>query len=95
MSLDHATVRHIARLARLAIADDQLEVLRSDLDRVLHLFDDLAAANVNHLAPLAHPHDQSLPLRDDVVTEHDRSEQVLALAAASQGGYFLVPKVIE
>lgn len=95
MSLDHAAVRHIARLARLAVADDQLESLRSDLERVLHLFDDLAAANVNHLAPLAHPHDQSLKLRDDVVNESDRSEQLLALAAASQGGYFLVPKVIE
>jgi len=95
MSLDHAAVRHIARLARLAVADDQLESLRSDLERVLHLFDDLAAANVNHLAPLAHPHDQSLKLRDDVVNESDRSEQLLALAATSQGGYFLVPKVIE
>ncbi|MBL8297853.1 MAG: Asp-tRNA(Asn)/Glu-tRNA(Gln) amidotransferase subunit GatC [Rhodanobacteraceae bacterium] len=95
MSLDHAAVRHIARLARLAIADDQLESLRSDLERVLHLFDDLAAANVNHLAPLAHPHDQTLALRDDIVSEDDRSAQLLALAATAQGGYFLVPKVIE
>jgi aspartyl-tRNA(Asn)/glutamyl-tRNA(Gln) amidotransferase subunit C len=95
MSLDHAAVRHIARLARLAVAEDQLESLRSDLERVLHLFDDLAAANVNHLAPLAHPHDQSLKLREDAVNETDRSERLLALAAASQGGYFLVPKVIE
>ena len=95
MSLDHAAVRHIARLARLAVADDQLESLRSDLERVLHLFDDLAAANVDNLAPLAHPHDQALSLREDVVSEVDRSAQLLALAAASQGGYYLVPKVIE
>lgn len=95
MSLDHAAVRHIARLARLAVADDQLESLRSDLERVLHLFDDLAAANVDNLAPLAHPHDQVLSLREDVVSEGDRSAQLLALAAASQGGYYLVPKVIE
>lgn len=95
MSLDHAAVRHIARLARLAVAEDQLESLRSDLDRVLHLFDDLAAANVDNLAPLAHPHDQSLGLRDDAVGEGDRSEELLALAPSAQGGYFLVPKVIE
>ncbi len=95
MPLDHAAVRHIARLARLAVAEDQLDSLRSDLERVLHLFDDLAAANVDHLAPLAHPHDQSLGLRDDVVSEGDRSEALLALAPSAQGGYFLVPKVIE
>lgn len=95
MSLDPVAVRHIARLARLAVADDQLESLRSDLQRVLHLFDDLAAANVDDLAPLAHPHDQALTLREDVVVDGDRSAQLLALAASSQGGYYLVPKVIE
>jgi aspartyl-tRNA(Asn)/glutamyl-tRNA(Gln) amidotransferase subunit C len=95
MSLDIATVRHIARLARLAVPEDELPGLRADLERVLHLFDDLAAADVDNLAPLAHPHDQHLGLRDDAVSEGDRSEQLLALAAASQGGYYLVPKVIE
>lgn len=95
MSLDPAAVRHIARLARLAVADDQLESLRSDLQRVLHLFDDLAAANVDNLNPLAHPHDKNLSLRDDRVAETDRSEELLALAPAAQGGYYLVPKVIE
>lgn len=95
MPLDPAAVRHIARLARLAVAEDQLEDLRSDLERVLHLFDDLAAVNVDNLAPLAHPHDQSLGLRDDVAGEGDHSAELLALAPSAQGGYFLVPKVIE
>lgn len=95
MSLDHAAVRHIARLARLAVAEDQLDSLHADLQRVLHLFDDLAAANVDNLAPLAHPHDQSLGLREDAVSETDRSAELLALAPSAQGGYYLVPKVIE
>lgn len=95
MSLDHTAVRHIARLARLAVREDELESLRTDLERVLHLFDDLAAANVDNLTPLAHPHDQQLGLRDDRVGETDRSEELLALAPLSQGGYYLVPKVIE
>lgn len=95
MSLDNAAVRHIARLARLAVDEHRLDGLRSDLERVLHLFDDLAAANVDDLAPLEHPHDQALTLRDDVVDDSDRSAQVLPLAAQSQGGYYLVPKVIE
>lgn len=95
MSLAPATVRHIARLARLAVAEDQLDGLSTDLARVLNLFDALAAANVDDLAPLAHPHDQTLRLREDAVSETDRSAQLLALAPAAQGGYYLVPKVIE
>jgi aspartyl-tRNA(Asn)/glutamyl-tRNA(Gln) amidotransferase subunit C len=95
MSLDHAAVRHIARLARLAVAEDQLESLRSDLERVLHLFDDLAAANVNHLTPLAHPHDQALTLRDDVVSEPNNRDANQKSAPAVERGLFLVPKVIE
>lgn len=95
MSIDSATVRHIARLARLAVAETELENVRSDLARVLHLFDDLAAANVDNLNPLAHPHDQVLGLRDDIADQPDRSEELLALAPAAQGGYYLVPKVIE
>ena len=95
MNLDPATVRHIARLARLALPDAELDSARADLARVLDLFDDLAAANVDGLAPLAHPLDVTATLRDDAATERDRSEELLALAPESQGGYYLVPKVIE
>lgn len=95
MNLDHATVRHIARLARLAVPDDQLDPVSRELARVLDLFDELQAANVDGLEPLAHPLDQVATLRDDVVTESDRSEALLALAPESQGGFYVVPKVIE
>ena len=50
---------------------------------------------MDNLNPLAHPHDQVLGLRDDVADQPDRSEELLALAPAAQGGYYLVPKVIE
>ena len=95
MELDHATVRHIARLARLALPESELEHVRAELARVLDLFDDLQAVNVENLAPLAHPLEQTATLRDDIVTESDRSEALLALAAESQGGFYVVPKVIE
>ena len=95
MNLDHATVRHIARLARLALPDGDLDAVRAELARVLDLFDDLQTANVDGLNPLAHPLDQVVTLRDDVVTEGDRSAELLALAAESQGGFYVVPKVIE
>lgn len=95
MNLDHATVRHIARLARLALPDGELDAVRADLEQVLHLFDELQTANVDGLNPLAHPLDVTVTLRDDTVTETDRSAALLALAPESQGGYYLVPKVIE
>jgi aspartyl-tRNA(Asn)/glutamyl-tRNA(Gln) amidotransferase subunit C len=95
MNLDHATVRHIARLARLSLPDAELDTVAAELARVIDLFDELAAANVENLAPLAHPLDVTVTLRDDVATEPDRSAELLALAPESQGGYYLVPKVIE
>src|SRR4051812_58585 len=72
MSIDHTTVRHIARLARLAVDDAQLAPLAAELQRVLQLADELAAANIDGVAPMAHPHDQALAWREDAVTETDR-----------------------
>ncbi|UXI68006.1 Asp-tRNA(Asn)/Glu-tRNA(Gln) amidotransferase subunit GatC [Tahibacter amnicola] len=95
MHLDNDTVRHIARLARLAVPDAAVDTLRNDLERVLDLFDELAAANVDGLEPLAHPLGQTANLRDDAVTETDRHAELLALAPDSQAGYYVVPKVIE
>ena len=95
MSIDHNTVRHIARLARLAVDDAQLAPLAAELQRVLQLADELGAADIAGVAPMAHPHDQTLAWRDDVVTESDRAEAFLALAPEANGGLYLVPKVIE
>jgi aspartyl-tRNA(Asn)/glutamyl-tRNA(Gln) amidotransferase subunit C len=95
MSIDAATVRHIARLARLAIGEDELAPVANELGRVLELADQLGAANTDGVAPLAHPHDQTLAWRPDAVTEPDRAEAFLALAPEARGGLYLVPKVLE
>jgi aspartyl-tRNA(Asn)/glutamyl-tRNA(Gln) amidotransferase subunit C len=95
MSIDSATVRHIARLARIAIRDDELAPAASELASVLELADQLAVANIEGIAPLAHPHEQVLTWRDDVVSETDRADAFLALAPDARGGLYLVPKVLE
>jgi aspartyl-tRNA(Asn)/glutamyl-tRNA(Gln) amidotransferase subunit C len=95
MSIDHTTVRHIARLARLAVDDAQLAPLAAELQRVLQLADELSAANIDGVAPLAHPHDQALAWREDAVTETDRADTFLKLAPEANGGLYLVPKVID
>ena len=95
MSIDNATVRRIARLARLATADAELPALAADLGRVLDLADRLAGADIDGVEPMAHPHEQTLVWRADSVTERDRADALLALAPEARGGYYLVPKVLE
>lgn len=95
MSIDSATVRRIARLARLSIADDELTAVAGDLSRVLDLADRLAGAAIDGVEPMAHPHEQALLWRADAVTESDRADALLALAPDARGGFYLVPKVIE
>ena len=95
MSIDHTTVRHIARLARLAVDAAQLPQLARELERVLHLADELGAASIDGVPPMAHPHEQVLAWRGDTVSESDRADAFLALAPEANGGLYLVPKVIE
>ena len=95
MSIDHATVRRIARLARLSVDDAHVENLASELNGVLQLAGELAKVDIDGIEPLAHPNEQPLATRDDVVTEPDRADAFLALAPESRGGLYLVPKVIE
>lgn len=91
MPFDPRALAALGRLAKLPVND----TLGAELERVVELFDALAQAPVDGLAPLAHPHDAAVTLRADAVTAGDRSDRLLALAPESAGGYFLVPKVIE
>jgi aspartyl-tRNA(Asn)/glutamyl-tRNA(Gln) amidotransferase subunit C len=95
MPIDPATVRRIARLARLSVDDAHVASAAAELDGVLQMADALRQADLDGVEPLAHPHEQALALRDDAVTEADRADAFLALAPESRGGLYLVPKVIE
>ena len=95
MPIDHATVRRIARLARLVVDDAHVDAVAGELDGVLGMADALRQADLDSVEPLAQPHEQALALREDAVTEPDRADELLALAPESRGGFYLVPKVIE
>ena len=95
MSIDHATVRRIARLARLSVDDAHVASVAAELDGVLGMAGALQKADLDGVEPLAHPHEQALALREDKVTEPDRADQFLALAPESRGGLYIVPRVIE
>ena len=95
MSLSDDQIRRIARLARIAIGDAESAEVRSRLNRVLGLIDQLQAVDTTGVEPMAHALDLVQPLRADAVTETDRRGEYQARAPAVEDGLYLVPKVIE
>jgi aspartyl-tRNA(Asn)/glutamyl-tRNA(Gln) amidotransferase subunit C len=95
MALSREQVLKIAHLARLQVSDAEAATYADSLSRILGLIEQMQAVNTDNVAPMAHPTDQPLRLRDDVVTEADQREKFLAIAPASEAGLYLVPKVIE
>jgi aspartyl-tRNA(Asn)/glutamyl-tRNA(Gln) amidotransferase subunit C len=95
MSVDAATVRHIARLARIAVSDEEVAALAPELSNILGWIEQLQEVNVSGIEPMTAVIPNQLRLRDDIVTEGDIRDQILANAPEAQHGFFAVPKVIE
>jgi aspartyl-tRNA(Asn)/glutamyl-tRNA(Gln) amidotransferase subunit C len=95
MSVSPEQVRHIARLARIAMSDEEIERLAPELNAIIGWVEQLAEVNTDGVEPLTAVIDQKLRLRDDVVTDGNIRDAVLANAPEAQHGFFAVPKVIE
>ena len=95
MSLSDDQVRHLARLARIAIRPDESAAVVERLNRVLGLIDEMRRVDTSGVDPMAHPQDAKQRLRPDAVTEVDGRELYQSVAPAVEGGLYLVPKVIE
>jgi len=95
MSLDKETVKNIANLARIKVADADLEPLAGELSGILDWIEQLNAVDTEGVEPLASVVDVTLPRRDDVIDDGDCRDKVLANAPESEDGYFTVPKVVE
>jgi aspartyl-tRNA(Asn)/glutamyl-tRNA(Gln) amidotransferase subunit C len=95
MPLSHDQIRRIAQLARIAVRDEEAEMVRERLNRVLGLIDQLQAVATAGVEPMSHALDLVQPLRPDAVTETDQRERFQAGAPAVRDGHYLVPKVIE
>ena len=95
MSVSIEQVRHIAKLARIAMSDEEIERLAPELNNILGWVEQLGDVNTDGVEPLTAVIDQKLRLRDDVVTEGNIRDEVLANAPEAQHGFFAVPKVIE
>jgi aspartyl-tRNA(Asn)/glutamyl-tRNA(Gln) amidotransferase subunit C len=95
MSVDTNTVRHIARLARIAVSDAEVEALAPELSNILGWIEQLQEVDVAGVAPMTAVIPNTLRLRDDVVTDGGIREDVLANAPVAEHGFYAVPKVIE
>jgi len=95
MSLDKATVKNIAFLARINVPEEDLDPLAGELNKILDWVEQLGEVNTDGVEPMASVSNTTLPLRDDVVTGGGQPEKVLANAPESEKGFYTVPKVVE
>ncbi|MFA5122897.1 Asp-tRNA(Asn)/Glu-tRNA(Gln) amidotransferase subunit GatC [Zavarzinia sp.] len=95
MSVDPATVKKIARLARLRVDEAELPALAEEVNGILHFVEQLQAVDVTGVEPLTSVVHVALPRRQDVVTDGGDAEAVLANAPNRIESFFTVPKVVE
>jgi len=95
MAIDLKDVQNIAHLARLQLNQAEQEEAQDSINNILHMIDQMQAIDTTGVEPLAHAYEASQRLRDDVVTEQNQREVLLALAPSADRGLFLVPKVLE
>lgn len=95
MSVDMATVKRIAHLARIAMSDEEAAALAPDLNNILGFIEQLSQVDTEGVTPMMAVIPNRLRLREDVITEGDIRDEVLANAPEAEHGFFSVPKVIE
>jgi len=93
--LDKKTIFKIARLARIHVDDVDVDRYASELSSILEFVEQMNKIDTDNVAPLSHPQDRVLRLRQDKVTEKDQRDVFQAVAPAVEKGLYLVPKVIE
>jgi aspartyl-tRNA(Asn)/glutamyl-tRNA(Gln) amidotransferase subunit C len=95
MAIDAATVRKVAKLARIAEPEERLEPLARELSGILNWIEQLNEVDTTGVEPMTSAVHTPLPMREDVVTEGGDPEKVLANAPKRAGNFFVVPKVVE
>jgi aspartyl-tRNA(Asn)/glutamyl-tRNA(Gln) amidotransferase subunit C len=95
MAIDAATVRKVARLARIAEPEERIEALAQELNGIMTWIEQLAEVDTDGVEPMTSVVGAGAPLRDDVVTMGGDILAVTINAPKSTGGFFVVPKVVE
>ena len=95
MSVDAATVRRIAHLARIAVAEDEIEHLQGELNAILAFVEHLSEVDVTGVDPMTSVTPMEMKKRPDVVTDGGIPDDIVRNALATEDHFFIVPKVVE
>jgi aspartyl-tRNA(Asn)/glutamyl-tRNA(Gln) amidotransferase subunit C len=95
LSVDNETVRRVAHLARIAVAEGEIENLRSELNAILAFIEQLAEVDVEGVEPMTSVTPMTMKTRADEVTDGGIADAIIANAPAHEHHFFLVPKVVE
>ena len=95
MSVDISTVNRVARLARIAVTEDEAHRMTGELNTILGFVEQLREVDVSGVEPMTSVIPMEMRKRRDVVTDGGRPEDIIANAPATDENFFLVPKVVE
>ncbi len=95
MSVDAATVRRIAHLARIAVTDDEVESLRGEINAILAFVEQLSEVDVTGVEPMTSVTPMAMKKRLDVVNDGEIADDIVANAPDTADHFFMVPKVVE
>jgi aspartyl-tRNA(Asn)/glutamyl-tRNA(Gln) amidotransferase subunit C len=95
MSVDLATVKRVARLARIAVSEDDANRMTGELNGILGFVEQLSEVNVEGVEPMTSVTPMDMKKRTDIVTDGDKADDIVANAPATDRNFFQVPKVVE
>jgi aspartyl-tRNA(Asn)/glutamyl-tRNA(Gln) amidotransferase subunit C len=95
MSVDADTVRRVAHLARIAVAADEVENLKGELNAIRAFVEQLSEVDVEGVEPMTSVTPMAMKVRQDVVTDGDAADAIIANAPEREHHFFMVPKVVE
>jgi aspartyl-tRNA(Asn)/glutamyl-tRNA(Gln) amidotransferase subunit C len=95
MTENKIDIRHLSDLAKLKLSETESAAVEHDLNRIIDMVDLMQSIDTEGVTPLAHPLDSHARLRPDQVTEEDDRERYQRGAPATEGGLYLVPRVVE
>ncbi|WP_062202712.1 Asp-tRNA(Asn)/Glu-tRNA(Gln) amidotransferase subunit GatC [Aureimonas sp. AU12] len=95
MSVDTATVRRVARLARIAVSDEEVVTMQGELNSILGFVEQLREVDVSGVEPMTSVIPMAMKKRSDIVTDGHKADDIVANAPETDDHFFLVPKVVE
>lgn len=95
MSVDLQTVKRVARLARIAVSDEEASRMTGELNTILGFVEQLSEVDVSGVEPMTSVTPMEMRKRQDAVTDGNKATDIVANAPATEENFFLVPKVVE